>query len=137
MMKSTPENSRKAAWIFRYILDRSFGTDGRGDYHSTHLSGATTFDDDLDFVVAFGEAFPGRKDDPNHLLAASRLSRMLRELAKDKWLERLLVGNQDGGIQNTPTWQYAYKLPQWLINELKTGIHTPESAAEKWGGPLQ
>lgn len=136
-MKLTPQNSRKAAWIFRYLLERSHGSDGHGTYHSTHLSGATTFDDDLDFVVAFGEAFPGRADDSNHLLAAARLSRMLRELAKDGWLQRMTVGNQDGGIQNTPTWQYAYKFPQWLINDLKTGKHTPESAAEEWGGPLQ
>lgn len=136
-MKSTPKNSRKAAWVFRYFLDRSHGTDGGGNHRSTSLCATTTWDDSLDFAVAFGEAFPGRAKDDNHTLASARLTAMLRELEKDGWLERWRVGNEADGSWGTPKWQFNYKLPQWLINDLKTGVHTPESAAEKWGGPLQ
>ena len=126
--------SRKAAWVFRYFLERSFGRDGNGNYCSTHLEAAATYDDGMDFSVAFGDAFPGRSLDPNHRNASARLSAILRLLAADKWLERWRMGNQSDGLPGDPKWQYVYKLPQWLINDLKTGRLTPESAAEKWGG---
>lgn len=120
----------RAAFVFRYFMERSHGSDGRGNHHSTHFTTSTSWDDDLDFIVAFGDAFPGNKPDPNHNLAAARLRVTMVELWRTKQLERWALGNQDaGGLPGTPTWQYSYKLSQSLINALKTGAMTPESAA--------
>lgn len=125
----------RAAFVFRHFMDGTHGTDGRGNYHCIHRTVSTSWDDDLDFIVDFGNEFPGTREDGNHLLAASRLRKIMTELWRDKWLERWALGNQDAwSLPGTPKWQYNYKLPQWLINDLKTGKLTPESAATAWGG---
>ena len=40
----SPLASKKAAFIFRYILERSFGEDGYGNYSSTSVSNTITYD---------------------------------------------------------------------------------------------
>lgn len=123
----------KAEFIFQYFLDRSFGSDGHGKYCSTHLTAIPTWDDGMDFAVDFESEFPGNKPDPNHKLASARLSKILKRLADDKWLDRWRLGNEID-CPGTPKWQYNYKLTQWLINGFKTGRYTPRSAAVEWGG---
>ena len=125
--------SRKAAWVFRYFQERSFGRDD-GCYRSAHLTAATSFDEGMDFAVAFGDAFPGRAPDPDHKLASARLSKVLAILAADNWIVRWRLGNESDGLPGCPKWQYSYKLNDWLITDLKTGRLTPESAAQQWGG---
>lgn len=132
MAQASPQE--KAAFIFRYFMERSHGRDDRMNYHCTHLTAIPTWDDGMDFAVDFRERFPGRKPDPNHELASVQLIRVLKQLCKDGWMARWRLGNEDGGRMGTPKWQYIYQLPQWLINDLKKGILTPETAATAWGG---
>lgn len=128
----TPTQS-KAAFVFRWFADRTFGHDDQGHYHSSICTATPTFDDGLDFVCAFDESFPGRVPDGNHVRASSRLSSLLRKLTDDGWIERWRLGNEID-LPGTPTWQFCYKLPQWLIDDLKYRRLTPEDAAKRWGG---
>lgn len=123
----------KAGFIFRYFADRTHSSDGHGRWYSAIFECTPTWDDSLDFAVSFGEAFPGRKRDPNHNLASARLSKIMKMLADDGWLHRHRLGNQKDQ-HGDPSWQYTYQLQPWLINDLKNGITTPEEAAKEWGG---
>ena len=126
----------KAAFVFRYFLDRTSSKDINGNYRSVSLEGTTTYDDGLDFVVEFGDAFPGRTEDPNHLRASARLRRLLKQLWADGWLDRGRLSNHDQyHPREEPNWQMVYRLKPWLINDLAYGRLTPEQAAERWAGP--
>lgn len=131
-MSSKP-NHEKVTFVFRYFLERSFGHDGRGNYRSIALEATTTFDDGTDFCVAFGEAFPGKKPDPNHLLASARLTVVLRRMWEDGWLERWRLGNEVD-LPGTPRWQFVYKVGDRLMTDFQTGKSTPEDAAKRYLG---
>lgn len=125
----------QAAFVFRYIAERSFGQDEHGNYRSTGLEATTTYDAGFDFVCAFQETFPGKIADPNSDKASARLRRLLKRLHDDDWLDRWRCSNHDQyHPMNEPNWQFVYKLPQWLINDIKTGRTTPEAAATEWSG---
>lgn len=128
--------ARKAAFIYRYFLNHSLGgTDQYGHYRSVSLEATTTYDDGLDFVVAFDRAFPGKANDPNHTLASARLRRFLKTLHDDGWLDRNRVSNHDQyHPQQEPNWQFVYRLPPDIIDKLKKGEISPEHFAEKWSG---
>ena len=124
---------RKAEFVFQYLLDGTHSQDGMGNYRSLTLASTTTYDDDLAFVCSFGDAFPGQQPDQNHDLASRRLRRFLNILSEDGWLRRWRCSNHDID-RHEPSWQYVYDLPQWLVNDLKTGKLTLQTAATVWAG---
>jgi len=128
--------ARQAAFVFRYFTERSFGQDtGTSEYMSALIETTTTYDDGLEFVVAFQEAFPGRVLDGDHYRASARLSRLLKLLHDDGWMERINVSNYEQyHPRDEPNWQYAYRIPGDLLARLKTGKETPETLAERWSG---
>lgn len=128
--------AKKAEFIFQFFMDEPISTDAsNGEHRSSQISATTTYDDALDFVVAFGEAFPGRLSDPNHKNAARRAADILKQLFDDGWLDRFRQSNHDQyHPANEPNWQYAYSLPHTYIKRIKESRETPTSLAEKWGG---
>lgn len=125
--------TQKAAFVFRWFTDRTHGHSSDGHYHPPSYEATVTFDDGMAFVTAFAAEFPGRALDVNHTLASARLTKLLRTLLADGWMERWRIGNEID-LPGTPRWQFVYAPPQWLIDDLKNGRITPEAAAEKWGG---
>lgn len=134
MPKATSLVHQRIAFVLRYFAERSFGRDHQGTYRSIALEATTTFDDGTDFCVAFAEAFPGRKPDPDHLLSSKRLTNVLRRMWEDGWLERWRLGNEVD-LPGTPRWQFVYKVSDRTMTELKTGKLTPEDAAIRYLGP--
>lgn len=130
-MTRTKHGERRVAFVLRYFMENSQGLDGKGNYRSTLMEGTTTYDRGMDFSVAFREAFPTGRPDPTNKLGGYQLSIWLRRLSKDRWLERGILGNEQM-LPYEPKWQYVYSVPQWLINELKSGRVTPEAAAHVW-----
>lgn len=119
----------KAAFVFRYLFERSIGS------ASYHCEVSLSYDDGMDFVVSFGEMFPGRCTDTNHVNAQKRLYALAKRLVDDGWLDRWRVSNHDQyHPRNEPNWQYVYALKPCLLRDLRSGKLTPESAAERWGG---
>ena len=118
----------KAEFVFKYILDTS-----RHGSHSASVSATTTYDECLDFVCSFDDAFPGRTPDPNHVAASRRLRALLKRLHDAGWLDRWRLSNQDQYHPGQePNWQYAYALPEPIYQDMKAGKMTPEDAAERW-----
>jgi hypothetical protein len=131
--KRTKDKHSKAAFVFRYFAERTHGHDADGNYHSYICEATPSYDDGMYFCEEFSIAFPGRKPDPNLILASARLSTLLRQMVRDKWLVRWTLGNEQQ-CHGDPKWQYCYKLPQDIINALKQGTETPESLARRWLG---
>ena len=133
-MKMGAIAQRQAEFVFQYFLDRIHASDGRGNWYAPSLEATTCYDDGLDFVYAFQQAFPGRTPDQNHICASKRLRRLLKRLADENYLDRGRLGNHDRATPDEPRWQFVYQPPQWLANELKTGVLSPKAAAMAWGG---
>lgn len=119
-------------WVLRYLLDRSFGKSGE-NYQTPYIEATPTFDDGADFIEAFRQKFPTGKADPNLTNTSARLSNVLRTMHRDGWMERWRLGNEVD-LPGTPRWQYVYQLPQWLINDFKTGKETPRGIAGRYKG---
>jgi hypothetical protein len=105
-------------WVLEYLLARSLGRDVHGNFCGVHIETTPTFDDGMEFVVAFNEAFPGRVSDPNLTLGSARLARVCRRMVRDGWLERWRLGNEVD-LPGTPRWQWVYRIPQAVLNDLK------------------
>lgn len=113
------QRTHQAAFVFAYILDRSHGTTGDGKPLSACVTAAASFDEGLDFCCAFAKAFPGKRPDPDRRLAHARLALLLRRLSEAGMLERFRSGNPGRGLRGTPKWQYHYRLPAWMLADMK------------------
>ncbi|QGZ14207.1 hypothetical protein PP940_gp151 [Rhizobium phage RL2RES] len=138
MTEIKSKRTKQAEFVFDYLLSRSAGTfvgsHGSG-YSTPHYSGCTTYDNDLDFVVAFQEEFPPRKPDPNHVRSSINLRRVLKDLFDDGYLDRFRLGNHDRyHPHDEPTSQFVYKLCQWVLKDCKRDGKTPKDIAIMWNG---
>ncbi|AKE44837.1 hypothetical protein AU106_gp206 [Sinorhizobium phage phiM9] len=126
--------TKQAAFVIDYMTKNSFGTyNGGREFGSKSFSGCTTYDDDLDFICAFGDAFPPRKPDPNHILSSITLRRVLKQLSDDGYLDRGRLGNEKY-VRQEPSWQFVYSLKQWVLKDIRTNGKTAEEIAIEWNG---
>ena len=66
--------AERAAWIVEYLAETASYNRAAGRYrHDRRLGCTPTYDDELDFVDAYAEAFPGSNPDPSLKLASRRL----------------------------------------------------------------
>lgn len=121
----------QVAFVFRYFKEHSFGTDGKGNYLCHVTETTTSYDHGLDFCEAFHKEFPGYRRDPNFINTSARLSRLMKHLSDEGAVIRWRLSNEKN-VRNDPIWQWCYKLPQDIINELKTEKETPETMAERF-----
>lgn len=115
----------RAVWILEYFAETAVYLSGPGCYRYDRKLGCTsTFDDELDFVDAYAEAFPGSKADPNLRLASRRLRRILNELVDEGLMQRQRLGNDAKETPNDPAWQYIYSLTYRTLERLASRTDT-------------
>ena len=132
MSAAASRKQERAAWVFRYLADASIGSS------PASVAATTIYDNDAEFVWAYGDAFPttpGTQRDADYERARQRVSRLLSELARDGWLHRGRLGNFERyHPRNEPTWLYQYSHHPDYLAKIKSGRWTPESMAQSWGG---
>lgn len=130
------------AWIFQRLFEASrecLTSIGSGPYNadiSGHISLSLIYDDGLDLICDFMKAFPGRSPDiGNHEKnGMARLSKLLKELFEDGWIDRFRISNFKEYYGEGGTWSYGYSLPLRTFRKLKSGEWTPESMARRYQG---
>lgn len=139
-MKISKSEFEKTKFVFQYYLDRTFGEhivtkDGytTSEYRCPQIGLSLIYDEGIDFVSDWMEAFPGRKPD-NEEKAKVRLTNFLKQLVSDGWMERFIAPNYIEYLGEAGTWQYVYALKPWLINDLKRGKTTVSEQASKYTG---
>lgn len=117
--RTLKQRAQQAAFVLTYILEHSHETDGNGKPLSACVTAAASFDEGRDFCCAFAKAFPGKRPDPDRRLAHARLTLLLRRLSEAGMLERFRSGNPGRNLRATPKWQYHYRLPAWMLADMK------------------
>ncbi|MBB3268859.1 hypothetical protein FHW79_006536 [Azospirillum sp. OGB3] len=128
----------QCAFVFQRLYDvLSWGNESRNGGPMVFrsyggLTCGTIYDDELDFITAFAEKFPGRTDDTQN--AAARLRRLLKQLADDGWLDRKVRPNYKEYLGEGGNWSYEYSLPQQLAMKIRDGKTTAEEMARRYQG---
>ena len=126
--------ARRAAWVLEYFAETAMYMIGPGRYrYDRKLGCAPTYDDELDFVDAYAEAFPGRKPDPNLKLASRRLRSILNELVDEGLMERARQSNEKD-TRNDPAWQHIYQLTYPTLERIASKADTPGEVIAVIGG---
>ena len=115
---------QQAEWVLRYLAEPAVYRSAIDKWvHDSSLSVNLTYDDDLDFVEAFVEEFPGRFGDSDKGLkcASRRLRLLLNDLTWSGLVERLRCSNDFKYSRNDPSWQNVYRLRPRTLKRVKLG----------------
>lgn len=131
------------AFIFQELFDVSHevsvsrGGVPCGQDVSGSLSLSLIYDDGLDLIDRFTKAFPGRSSAPiksHEKNAMARLSKLLKELVDDGWIDRFRISNFKEYVGEGGTWSYGYTLPLRTYRKMKSGEWSAESMARRYQG---
>lgn len=130
------------AWIFQRMFDvsRECSTSRNGGPYVADVSGSISlsliYDDGIDLIHDFVKAFPGRatKIGSHEKNGMARLSRLLKELVDDGWVDRFRISNFKEYYGEGGTWSYGYSLPLSTYRKMKSGEWTAEGMARRYQG---
>ena len=126
--------AERAAWILEYFAETAMYNRAAGRYrHDRRLGCTPTYDDELEFVDAYAEAFPGRKADPSLSLASRRLRSLLNELVEEGLLKRYQQNNHQKDTRNDPAWQTVYKLAYPILERIASKTDTARQVVDEIG----
>lgn len=132
-MKISKKEYEQTRFIFQYYLDRTHSLIDGHYYKCPQIGLSLIYDEGLDFVTDWMDAFPGKKTD-NEEKAKVRLTKFLKKLVDDGWMQRYIRSNYIEFMGEGGTWQYVYQLEDWLINDLKFERTTVVEQASKYTG---
>lgn len=128
----------QCAFIFQRLYDvMTWGTETRngvpmGYRGSGGLTCGTIYDNEIDFIDDFSEAFPGRSDGIQN--AAARLRRILKQMVDDGWMDRTIRPNYKEYLGEGGKWSYLYSLPHDMALKIREGRTTAEELARRYQG---
>ena len=129
-----PTRAERAAWILEYFAETEVYNRATGRYRHDRTLGCTpTYDDELQFVDAWAEAFPGTKADPSLELASRRLRRLLNALVEEGLMLRYQRNNQYKDTRNDPAWQTVYTLAYPTLERIASKAATPRQVVDEIG----
>ena len=118
-MAKRASKAERAAWILEYFAETAMYNQAARCYrYDRRLGCTTTYEDELDFVDAYAEAFPGRRNDPDLRLASRRLRAVLNDLVDEGVMERYRQANHEKYNRNDPSWQHVYQLSPATLERL-------------------
>lgn len=97
------EADKRVVWILTRL--RGLLNEGRGGVELT-----TVFDEGMEFLADFSAAFPGRKNDPNYVMAKERAYRLLKRMEARGWVRSEIASNYDLMSRHEPKWVTEWKL---------------------------
>lgn len=131
-MKAT--KAERAAWILEYFAETAMYNRASERYrHDRKLGCAPTYDDELEFIDAWAEAFPGTKEDPSLELASRRLRRLLNALVEEGLMRRYRQCNEYKDTPNDPAWQTVYELSYPTLQRIASKSDTPRQVIDEIG----
>lgn len=135
------KKTAQIAWIFQRMFDASHEvmTSRNNGPYVAEVSGSISlgliYDESIDLICDFMQAFPGRAK-PNETNAMARLSKLLKALVDDGWISRFRISNFKEYIGEAGTWSYGYYLDVHTYRKMKSGDWTPESMARRYQGDM-
>ena len=130
MRKGIDYEREQVRFVFKWFIDNSIN-----GISPPFFTGVTAWDDDLEFVEAFVEKFPGRTPDPSRKKASRRLRKRLKKMYDDGWLRRQILGNDFlYHPDSEPRWQYAYRMHDRHMRGVRQGTLTADDVTDEYLG---
>lgn len=109
------EDDPRVVWILHRLL--TILNHGRGGVELT-----VVFDEGMEFLADFAEKFPGRKRDPNYVMAKERVYRLMIKMQNRGWVRGERVSNYDLSSRYEPKWVTEWKITsrgaQWVRDRI-------------------